>query len=387
MGTSLSRRRRWSALWPGTLTVALALTGCSSTSDPGSAPGSTSAPPTLSSAEDVASLAAASDDFLERTLADDEPGCSASVGIEGEVVWAGARGVADLSTGRRLETTTSFDIASVSKQFTATAVLLLALDDRLTLDDPVARWVPGLPAWSREVTVEHLMHHTSGIPDFIAPLIAGGSALTDRVTQRDTLDAIASMTPTDPPGTRIAYSNSGYVLLAEVVREASGRSLPEFAREHIFERLGLDMAFDPAGASPDNDDESAARGYARDGAGAEWEPAGARWEMVGPGFVQTTPSELVRWADNYRTGELGGDELLDAQLADPVDAGRDEYAAGILIGPGGELWHDGDWAGFLSTLVVSDDRRTALAVSCNGNSGASSDIVYLVRVLRSTWLP
>jgi CubicO group peptidase (beta-lactamase class C family) len=329
-----------------------------------------------------------SDDLLAGTLDAAEPGCSAAVAIEGEVVWAGAGGVADLDTGRLIDTSTTFDIASVSKQFTATAVLLLAQEGALTLDDPVARWVRDLPSWSEDVTIAHLMHHESGIADYVQPLIDDGIAITDRSTQQDALDAIAAQEELRyPPDERFEYSNSNYVLLAEIVREATQQELPDFARERIFDPLDLAMAFDPSGASPDNTDPSSARGYRYDQAGGEWAAAGSRWEQVGDGGVQTTPSELVRWADNYRTGRLGGDELGEAQLADPAQAGGGaEYGAGIVRLPNGELRHMGAWAGYGSDFWISEDRRTAGAVTCNGDRGGASDGVYLTEALRQEWL-
>jgi hypothetical protein len=100
----------------------------------------------------------------------------------------------------------------------------------------------------------------------------------------------------------------------------------------------------------------------------EYTVATAAWEQVGDGAVQTTPSQLVRWGDNYRTGKLGGQGLLDAQLAGAVETepgGDDRYGAGIFLLSDGSLDHDGSWAGFVSAFHVSADRRTAVAVTCN----------------------
>jgi CubicO group peptidase (beta-lactamase class C family) len=327
-----------------------------------------------------------SDEVLAEHLSPDEPGCSAAVGIEGEVAWAGARGTGDLDSGRALDETTTFDIASVSKQFTATAVLLLAQDGRLTLDDPLADWVPGLPEWSHDVTLGQLVHHRTGIPDYTSLLLNAGFDLTDPATQQDALAALAERPVTDYlPGTRFTYSNSNYVLLAEVVHRASGQPLPDFARDRIFEPLGLEMAIDPSGADPDKSDASSARPYVRDPVTEEWQPGGSRWAQVGDGSIRTTPSELVRWADNYRTGEVGGDELLEAQLIGPAGTSAEGYAAGIVVRSDGGLWHNGSWAGFLTTFSVSPDRRLAVAVSCNGDAGPSSPIEDVAADLRSVW--
>ncbi|SNS23853.1 CubicO group peptidase, beta-lactamase class C family [Geodermatophilus saharensis] len=349
----------------------------------------TAGPPTPApaTATDTGQRAARSDALLREVLAADEPGCSAAVGIDGEVVWAGARGAADLRTGRPLTTGTTFDVGSVSKQFTATAVLLLEQDGVLTLQDPVSRWVPGLPGWGGAVTLDHLVHHTSGIPDYLSDFAAAGIEPGERTTQQQALETIASHAATvRPPGTSFDYSNSNYVLLAEVVRNASGEPLPAFLRARVFEPLGLDAVVDPAGADPDATDPSSARGHVRDSSSGAWRPAGSRFLQVGDGSVQTTPSELVRWADVYRTGRLGGQDLLDAQLDDPaVVAGGYGYAAGINVHPDGALEHSGSWAGFLAWFAVSADRHTALAVSCNGDEPGTSDLDRLVRGLHGVW--
>jgi Beta-lactamase len=112
-------------------------------------------------------------------------------------------------------------------------------------------------------------------------------------------------------------------------------------------------------------------------------PLDSHWELVGAGGIHTTPNELVRWADNYRTGTVGGDDLLTAQTADPVQArGAYRYGAGILVNQDGTLWHDGTWEGFITAFRVSPDRHTAVAVSCNINEGNAEPIAT---TLMSLW--
>ncbi|WP_448640778.1 serine hydrolase domain-containing protein [Geodermatophilus sp. URMC 63] len=351
-----------------------------------------SPPPVATGADDLpsdlASRVVRSEDLLERTLSPDEPGCSAAVGVEGEVVWAAARGTADLATGRSLTPSTTFDIASVSKQFTATAVLLLVQEGRLSLDDPLSRWMPDLPAWSNETTIDQLLHHTSAIPDYTSRL-AAGHEFTERTSQEQAIAVVARIQSLDDRVRgRFEYSNSNYLLLAEVVQHAAQLPLAEFVRTRIFEPLALDMVLDPYGASPDNTDQSSARSYQTAPPSGAWEPAGSRWEQVGDGSIQTTPTELVRWADNYRTGRLGGGQLLDAQLNTTTAAGSDgdRYAAGIVITRDGALTHNGFWAGFTTAFDVSADRRTAVTVSCNGIDPRSGpDIEAMIEELRVDW--
>jgi CubicO group peptidase (beta-lactamase class C family) len=227
------------------------------------------------------------------------------------------------------------------------------------------------------------MHHVSGIPDYVDRRLASGVAWTEPRTVQDSLTEIAAFPDSEfPSGSRFRYSNSNYFLLSEVVRAAAGQPVQDVVRERIFEPLGLAMEFDPSGWEPDTTDPSSVRGYVRNPATGEWEPAGLRWEVNGDAGIQTTPSELVRWADNYRTGRVGGDRLLADVL--PED-GPSDYGAGIFEADDGHLGHTGEAPGHLTYIFVSADRSTAIAVACNGDRGPQSAIQQLARALRTEW--
>jgi CubicO group peptidase (beta-lactamase class C family) len=354
-------------------TVAVPTAGCTGDADP---------PASSAPQNSVAEHADRSDELLAR-FPPDEPGCSSAVGIEGEVVWAGVQGVADLSTGRPIETSTTFAIASVSKQFTATVVLLLVHEGLLTLDDPLSTWLPDLPPWSAQITVGQAMHNVTGLPDYVDRRLESGVAWTDPKTVGDSRSEIAAIAELDfPPGNRFQYSNSNYFLLGEVVRTVTGQSVEDVVRARIFEPLGLAMEFDPSGWDPDSTDPSSARGYVRNPATGEWEPGGIRWETNGDAGIQTTPSELVRWADNYRTGEVGGSLLLDDALP-PDDAAP--YGAGIFEDDDDSLGHGGAAPGHLTEFFVSADRTTAIAVACNADRAAQSSIRTIGAALKREW--
>jgi CubicO group peptidase (beta-lactamase class C family) len=315
---------------------------------------------------------------LDGAIKPDEPGCSAAVGIDGNAAWTGVRGVANLATGAEITKTTVFDIGSTSKQFTATAILLLVEAGTLTLNDALSQHVSGLPAWAASVTVAQLMHHTSGIPDYIGLLHAEYS---ERTTQDDALKALAAVPNLEfEPGTKYEYSNSNYLLLAEIVRQVSGKPLPEFLSAEIFQPLGLAMVM-----TPDPNVPNKALSY-RKGDSGKYSVADSAWEQIGDGGIQTTPTQLVRWADNYRTGKLGGPNLLAAQLAGAVETepgGQDRYGAGIILHADGTLDHDGAWAEFLTAFWISKDRHTSIVVSCNTRS---QDPAAIAESLRHLWM-
>ena len=308
-------------------------------------------------------MAAQSQSVLDDAVEDDEPGCSAAVGIEGKVVWTGARGLADMDSRAEITESTIFDIASVSKQFTASAILLLVDAGKLSLDDPLADHVPGMPPWAETVTVSQLMHHSSGIPDYNDLLLDAGYEYSDQTTQEQALQLLANVPELNfEPGSQFEYSNSNYLLLAQIVQQVSGQPLPAFLSAEIFQPLDLAMVLDPIPVP------GKALAYAYDKDTHEYNEPAAAWLQIGDGAIQTTPSQLVRWADNYRTGKVGGQRLLEAQLAGavPTEPGSgDRYGAGIFLLADGELIHNGSWAGFVTAFHVSADRRVSTAVACN----------------------
>jgi CubicO group peptidase (beta-lactamase class C family) len=347
------------------LIAALALGACSG---PHPAPGSQASATTSSTTSTI--KAGSSQNVLDSAVQANAPGCSAAVGIEGKIAWTGVAGLASMTIGAKITADTVFDIASVSKQFTATAILLLADAGKLTLDDALAQYMSEMPPWAANVTLTQLMHHTSGIPDYTGLLQEQGFSYVDRTTEAQALQALVAAPELEfKPGSRYQYSNSNYLLLGEIVHRVSGKPLPDYLNAEIFQPLRLAMVMDPV-ASISNKalsyTEAEPAGHGTNI--GDYQVADSKWEQVGDGGIQTTPSQLVRWADNYRTGKVGGPKLLDAQLAGAVQTepgGGDRYGAGIISLANGMLDHDGSWAGFVTAFRVSSDRRTSVAISCN----------------------
>ncbi len=233
--------RSWRRTAPAILVIAVvvALAGCAA------GRGSTESPLTATLERDAVAAQLAeriqlSDDALADLVPATSPGCSAAFAEEGTVVWAGAAGLADLEQGTPLTIETRFDIASVAKQFTATAILMLQRDGLLSVSDPIGNYVDDLPDWGETVTLDQLIHHTSRIEDFWVELDDEDIGFTDPADQATTVAAIARETELNTEGTGYFYSNSNYVLLAEVVQRVSGQPLPDFLATRVFGPLGLD---------------------------------------------------------------------------------------------------------------------------------------------------
>lgn len=309
---------------------------------------------TLARDATLAANKAKSDQAVTSLVNAAQPGCSAAVARRGRVVWAGAGGLADLATKTPDTTSTRFDMASVSKQFTATAILMLQRQGKLSLSDPIAKYVDGLPAWGATITLDQLMHHTSHIPDYWVELGKVGIGFTQAADQQTTLNAIRREKKLDP-GTGYEYSNTNYVLLAEVVGRVSGTPLPQYLSDHIFQPLGLAMVVAPAIIAPD-----VALSYDDN---VQLQQPG--WTAYGYSGIITTPSELARWGDQYRAGDI-----IQADFAvGAVDEGAGEkYAAGMDIQVNGGLNHTGRIGGYVTDFTISGDRKTVIAVMCNGHT-------------------
>ena len=308
-----------------------------------------------------------SNDLLARVIPADGPGCAGAVSVDGTLAWAGESGFADLDEGRAITADTRFDIASVSKQFTGLAVLRLAEAGELDLDDTVNEYIDGMPAWSATVTIDHLLHHTSGIIDYIELLFDDGFELDDTTLQADALDAIAKTDLESTPGSRFAYSNSNYVLLASIVEEASGL---DFATVLERETFGDEaMRLEPASTAPD-----VARSY------EFGEVAQSGWLQLGDGSIVATASEVARWGAIYaETSDAAVRAMTERAVSDRVGG---EYGAGIGIDRDGALEHSGGWAGFSSLFWVSPDRFTVMALTCNSSE---LDIGRIAEGLLTVW--
>jgi CubicO group peptidase (beta-lactamase class C family) len=299
-------------------------------------------------------------------IADDDPGCTVAVGRGGDVIFAEAYGASRLDPQVPMTSETVVDIGSTSKQFTATAIALLAEDGRVDLDAPLATYVSDLPGWSEQVTVRQLIHHQSGIEDYIVLLVQSGVALTDPADDADALRVLDEATQLRfEPGTGWEYSNSNYFLLAQVVLNVTGDDLGTFLSGEVFEPLDLRAAMDPTAAIAEK-----ATSYGD--AGGTWQVADSPWTQLGDGGVQTTPSELVHWASQYWAPTIGGPDINtirfdDAVLVDKGEASAPRYGFGMIefeLDGHRVLTHSGEWGGFVTTFVVVPDEQLVVTGTC-----------------------
>ncbi len=293
----------------------------------------------------------------------DQPGCTIAVAKDGKLVFAEAYGASKLDPLTPMSVDTVVDIGSTSKQFTATAILLLADRGQVDLTAPVSTYLPDLPEWADEITVTQMVHHQSGIPDYISLLVAGGKAFTDVTTDADALAALGAAADLEfAPGSQFSYSNSNYFLLGQIVLAVTGDDLGAFLEAEVFTPLKLDAVMDPTAQIP-----AKATSYEAQGDG--WIVADSPWEQLGDGGIQTTPTQLVKWASEYWAPTIGPADINAQRLAGAVDADADlgRYGFGIAesdLDGQPVLAHPGGWGGFVTTFVVDPAQKLAVAGTC-----------------------
>jgi len=294
------------------------------------------------------------------------PGASVIVIENGRVILRRAYGMADLERHVAATPETDYRLASVSKQFTAMAIMLLAREGKVRYDQPVRELLPELPAVAEHVTLRHLLNHTSGLPDY-EDLIPDSQ--TVQVSDHDVLALLARKdTLYFPAGSTYRYSNSGYVLLGLIVERVSGVSFPEFLRARIFAPLGMTASV--AHVEGVDTVPHRAYGYSPAAAGFTQTDQSVTSATLGDGGIYTNVDDLVRW-DQALYGEgLVDSATLRLAIVPPysfgwfVDTYRNE-----------RRWrHTGETSGFRNAIQRFPDRRFTVIVLTNRNGGEPAAI-------------
>lgn len=333
-----------------------------------------------------ASLKAQVDKVFEAFDKPDMPGCSLAVIRDGSIAYARGYGMANLEHGIPNGPRTVFDIGSTSKQFTTASVLLLAQQGRLALDDDVRKHLPELPDYGKTITIRHLIHHTSGLRDYLELMAFAGWSFEDVSTDQDAIELITRQKALNfDPGAEHLYSNSGYFLLSLIVKRASGKPLSRFAQESLFGPLGMkDTHY--------HDDHTQivprrATGYSPADLGGFVIDV-SNFEQTGDGAVYTTVEDLLLWDRNFYDPRVGGRALVE-QMVQPgvLNSGKVlDYAFGLTVWDHRGLRvvsHGGSWAGYRAELLRVPERRFSVACLCNL---ASASPGRLARQVTDIWL-
>ena len=305
------------------------------------------------------------------------PGASVIVIRDGRVLYERAYGLATLSPATPATPGTDYRLASLTKEFTALSIMLLARDGKLRYDEPIDYLLPGLPSHVKNLTVRQLLTHTSGIWDY-EDLIP--DTQTTQVSDADVLALIQKKdTLYFTPGTRFQYSNTAYVLLGLIVERTSGMSFPKFLAQRVFRPAGMTrtLLFEAGGPAV----PVRAFGYTPDSGAPTFRPTDQSVTSAtrGDGGIYSTVQDLARWSDALFTDRL----LEQSRLAEGFTSGvltdgtKTGYGFGWYVDTfrgARRLWHHGETSGFRNTIVRFPDLHAAIVVLSNRNGGDTGKI-------------
>jgi CubicO group peptidase (beta-lactamase class C family) len=319
------------------------------------------------------------EEVFARMVLDREPGAAVLVVEGGRVVFERGYGIADFRTMRPIDEMTNFRLASVTKQFTAAAVCLLVRDGKLCYDDALTSVFPDFPAYGRDISIRHLLQHTSGLPDYENLMMAPDPAVPveeAQIEDAEVLDLLERQTAGKfPPGTKWDYSNSGYVVLGLVVEKAAGLPFGRFLRDRIFAVLGMEgtMAYERG------KNEVRDRAFGHTFEKGRWRetdqsPTSA---TLGDGGVYSSLRDMARWDTALRDHTLlsAAETKLAltpvlAPAGPPVepDGMPAAYGFGWFLNPWkghARAWHYGETVGFRTAIQRFVANGVTVVVLCN----------------------
>ncbi len=303
-------------------------------------------------------------DALMHNYAGEVPGAAVLALRDGKPVVRASYGLADLETGTPARPETNYRLASVTKQFTAASILLLAEDGRLDLNDRADKWLPSLPKAAETVTIRHLLTHTSGLIDYEDVIPESFAA---QLHDADVLRLLETQDRTYfRPGADYRYNNSGYALLALLVQRASGKTFATFLRERIFQPLAMSntVAYEEGISTVNN----RAFGYTQEAGRWNRTDQDQTSAVLGDGGIYSSISDLAKWDAALYDGRLLHPSSLRAAFtpATHTDDPAIQYGYGWRI-TGETLWHSGETVGFRNVIVRYPKRHITVVVLSNRN--------------------
>jgi len=308
------------------------------------------------------------------------PGCALAVVRDGQIIYKRGYGMAKLEDGIVMTPDKIFDLGSVSKQFTATCIAMLAREGKISLDDNIRKYFPDLPQYVRPITVRHLIHHTSGLRDYNGLLeLAGFRSESDCPNVDEALELVCRQKSLNyPTGDEYSYTNTGYFLLGQIVEKVSGQSLNQFAQERIFKPLGMTHTLY-------QDDhrqiiKNRATGYEQTEKGYRLNMS--NWDATGDGNVYTSAEDLYLWDQAFYNNMLGRDLMDMLHTVGVLNSGKKlDYAFGLVITEHKGLknvGHGGAWAGFRAAISRFPEQKFSVICLANLDSINPSDLCFKV---------
>jgi len=313
----------------------------------------------------------------------DTPGAVVAVIKDGKMTYQNAYGMADLERNVPLSPKSLFDIASISKQFTAMSILLLEEQGKLSLDDDIRTYLPNFPDYGHTITLRHMIHHTSGLRDYMDLMELAGMPWENTYHQAEIVDLVARQKAlNNNPGDEYLYSNSGYLLLAEIVHKVSGHTLGEFTERHIFKPLDMKVSHFYEDFTRIVKDR--ALSYSEKETGG-YKNVQYIFDVIGDTGLLTNAGDLLLWDQNFYENKLGGagPKLIDRMLVrGKLNNGETiDYAFGLEIDSYRGLrvvGHGGGAAGYSTAVMRFPDQRFTVMVLSNLGEFSATNVAMQV---------
>lgn len=298
----------------------------------------------------------------------DSPGAALSIIKEGKIIYKRGYGMANLEYDIPIAPTTIFDIASVSKQFAGFAIATLLHEGKLSLDDDIRTHLPHVPDFGKRITIRHLVHHTSGLRDWVQALVIAGGQMDDVISFKHILKMVRRQKELNfEPGTAFLYSNTGYNLLAEIVEKITGDSFREWTDANIFKPLAM------TSTHFHDDHEMIVKNRAYSYLSVKdngFKNAVNNLTALGSSSLYSTVEDLAKWILNFDDAQIGGQAVVDQMHQRGVlnNGKQISYAFGLDTGEYRALktvGHGGSWRGFRSHLLCFPTQKFGIVILCN----------------------
>jgi|WetSurMetagenome_2_1015567.scaffolds.fasta_scaffold00342_7 CubicO group peptidase (beta-lactamase class C family) len=313
----------------------------------------------------------------------DSPGCALAVIKDGKIFYKRGYGMADLEHNIAISPNTVFYVGSVSKQFVAMCLLLLEEEGKLSVDDDIRKYLPEFPVYQVPITIRHLIHHTSGIQDYLLLWTLSGKDYLDYMPENEVYKMLCSQEKLDfIPGEKQSYSNSGYFLSAMIIRRVSGKSLRDYAEEKIFKPLGM------TSSQFNHDNKRIIKNRAFGYVPIDKDTFGnliMRFDLVGSGGLYSTVEDLFQWDQNFYHNKLGetGQSLINKMVTNgrTSDGKEVNYAFALINGiyrGCKTIQHSGSLGGYRSHIIRFPDQQFSVIILSNLSSFEPGSLAYKV---------
>ncbi len=298
------------------------------------------------------------------------PGAAIAVISDGKIIFSKGYGMASIEYGVPITPKTPFQIASLSKQFTAFAIAMLASRGKLSLDDDIHKYIPDLPDYGKTITIRNLVHHTSGLREQWSLWEMSGRRMDDVILQEEILSLIKQQQELNfEPGTQMSYNNSGYTVLAEVVERVTGQKFKEWMQQNIL--LPLQMHSSRIADEYRENIPGLATSYNYGEKGVQKSILNS--SNYGPTGVVSTVEDFVKWMENFHTGKLGGQQVINQIQERGVLSGGDTtyYAFGLGVDNSNgfvRMNHSGSMSGYTSRMTFYSQLNKGIVLFSNNRN-------------------